>query len=58
MQFSELPTVLQAIALVVGATVAWLALRFALKVTVRLFAVGCLAIAVLVLLGGLAGWIG
>lgn len=58
MQFSELPTALQAVTLVIGAFVAWFALRFALRVTVRLFAVGCLAIAALVLLGGLAGWIG
>lgn len=58
MHFSELPTFLQAVALVGVAFVAWIALRFALKVTVRLFTVGCLAIAVLVLIGGLAGWIG
>ncbi len=58
MQFSELPILLQAAALVVGAFIAWFALRFALKLTVRLFAMGCLAIAVLVLVGGLAGWIG
>lgn len=58
MHFSELPTLLQAAGLIVAAFVAWIALRFALRVTVRLFAIGCLAIAVLVLVGGLVGWIG
>jgi hypothetical protein len=58
MQFAELPTALQAIALVVGAFVAWTVLRLALRFTVRIFTLGCLAIAVVVVVGGIVGWIG
>jgi hypothetical protein len=57
MEFAELPTALQAVALVVAALVAWTVLRIALKFTVRIFTMGCMAVAVLVVIGGIAGWI-
>lgn len=58
MDFAELPTAVQAIALVIGALVAWTVLRLALRFTVRIFTLGCLAIAVVIVVGGLVGWIG
>jgi hypothetical protein len=57
MDFAEIPAALKAILVIVGAIIAWMVLRFALKFTVRLFTLGCAAIAVLVVIGGLVTWL-
>jgi hypothetical protein len=39
------------------AAAAWVSLRFVLRITMRLFALGCLGLAVLVVISSLAGWL-
>jgi hypothetical protein len=57
MTLPDLPTIGQGIAIVLGALVGWFVLKATLRVTARLFTVGCLALVVLVVVGGLAGWL-
>lgn len=57
MTLPDLPTISQGIAIVLGALVGWLVLKFALRVTARLFTVGCLALVALAVIGGLVGWL-
>ena len=57
MTLPDLPTFGQGIAILLGALVGWFVLKAALRVTARLFTVGCLALVVLVVVGGLAGWL-
>ncbi len=58
MDFAEVPAVLKAVVVIVGAIIAWMVLRVALRFTVRLFTLGCAAIAVLLIIGGIATWLG
>ena len=58
MDWTEVPLGVRAILLVVAAAVAWMSIRFVLRITMRLFALGCLGLAVLVVIGGIAGWLG
>ncbi|MFQ5937019.1 MAG: hypothetical protein ACE5JF_08305 [Anaerolineales bacterium] len=53
MDFAEIPAALRAVIIIVGAVVAWFVLRFALKFTIRIFSLGCAALAVLLIIGGL-----
>ncbi len=57
MNLPEVPTLVQGVAILVGAFVGWMALRIVLKVTARLFTVGCVAVLVLIVIGGIAGWL-
>jgi len=57
MDFAEIPAGLRAVLIIVGAIVAWFVLRFALKFTVRIFTLGCAAVAVLLVIGGLVTWL-
>ena len=58
MDLADIPAVIKAIFVIAAAVVAWFALRFALQIALRFVAIGCLAIAALVVIGGIAGWIG
>lgn len=58
MDWTEVPLGVRAILVVAGAAVAWMSIRFVLRITMRLFALGCLGLAVLVVIGGIAGWLG
>ena len=57
MNLPEVPTLVQGVAILVGAFLGWMALRIVLKVTARLFTVGCVAVLVLIAIGGIAGWL-
>jgi hypothetical protein len=57
MTLPDLPTIGQGIAIVLGALVGWFVLKATLRVTARLFTVGCLVLVGLVVIGGLAGWL-
>ena len=57
MDFAEIPVAVKAVAVIVGAVVAWMVLRVALKFTVRLFTLGCAALAVLLVVGGIVTWL-
>jgi hypothetical protein len=57
MTLPDLPSIGQGIVILLGALVGWLVLKATLRVTARLFTVGCLALVVLVVIGGLAGWL-
>ena len=57
MDFAEIPATLKAVIVIVGAIIGWMVLRVALRFTVRLFTLGCAAVAVLVLIGGLVTWL-
>jgi hypothetical protein len=57
MTLPDLPTIGQGLAIVLGALVGWFVLKMALRVTARLFTVGCLVLVALVVIGGLAGWL-
>ena len=57
MTLPDLPTIGQGIAIVLGALVGWFVLKTALRVTARLFTVGCLVLVALIVIGGLAGWL-
>jgi hypothetical protein len=58
MDWTEVPLGVRAILIVAAAAVAWMSIRFVLRITMRLFALGCLGVAVLVVIGGIAGWLG
>ncbi|MFV1859367.1 MAG: hypothetical protein ACC647_08455 [Anaerolineales bacterium] len=58
MDFAEVPAILKAVVVIVGAIIAWMVFRVALRFTVRLFTLGCAAIAVLLIIGGIATWLG
>jgi hypothetical protein len=58
MDWTEVPLGVRAILIVAAAAVAWMSIRFVLRITMRLFALGCLGLAVLVVIGGIAGWLG
>ena len=58
MDFAEIPVAIKAVVVIVGAVVAWMVLRVALRFTVRLFTLGCAAVVVLLVIGGLATWLG
>jgi hypothetical protein len=58
MDWTEVPLGVRAILVVAAAAVAWMSIRFVLRITMRLFALGCLGLAVLVVIGGIAGWLG
>ncbi len=57
MDFSEAPAAIKAVIVIVGAIIAWMVLRVALRFTVRLFTLGCAALAVLAVIGGLVTWL-
>ena len=57
MDFAEVPALVKAVVIIVGAIVAWFVLRIALRFTVKIFTLGCAAIAVLILIGGLVTWL-
>ena len=57
MDFAEVPVAFKAVIVIVGAVIAWMVLRFALRFTMRLFTLGCAAVAVLVIIGGLVTWL-
>jgi len=58
MDWTEAPLGIRAVLIVAGAVAAWISIRFVLRITMRLFALGCLGLAVLVVIGGVAGWLG
>ena len=58
MDFAEIPVAVKAIAVILGAVVGWMVLRVALRFTVRIFTLGCAAVAVLLVIGGLVTWLG
>ncbi len=58
MDFAEIPVAIKAVVVIVGAVVAWMVLRVALRFTVRIFTLGCAAVVVLLVIGGLATWLG
>jgi hypothetical protein len=58
MDWTEVPLGVRAILIVAAAAVAWMSIRFVLRITMRLFALGCLGVAVVVVIGGIAGWLG
>ena len=57
MEFADIPVAARAVVILIGAVVAWMVLRIALRFTIRLFTIGCLAIAVIAIIGGLASWL-
>ncbi len=57
MDFAEIPVAVRAVVVIVGAVIAWFVLRVALRFTIRLFTLGCAALAVLVIVGGLVTWL-
>ena len=57
MDFAEIPAALKMVIVVVGAIVAWMVLRIALRFTVRVFTLGCAAVAVLLVIGGIVTWL-
>ena len=57
MDFAEVPALVKAVVIIVGAVIAWFVLRIALRFTVRIFTLGCAAIAVLLIIGGLVTWL-
>jgi len=57
MDFYEAPAAIKAVIVIVGAIIAWMVLRIALRFTVRLFTLGCAALAVLAVIGGLVTWL-
>ena len=57
MAWTEVPLGVRAILVVAVAAMAWFSIRFVLRITMRLFALGCLGLAVLVIVGGIAGWL-
>ncbi len=57
MDFAEIPVAIKAVVVIVGAVVAWMVLRVALRFTVRLFTLGCAALAVLLVVGGIVTWL-
>ncbi len=57
MDFAEIPVAVRAVVVMVGAVLGWMVLRVALKFTVRLFTLGCAAVAVLVIVGGIVTWL-
>ena len=58
MDFAEIPVTVKAVAVILGAVVGWMVLRVALRFTVRIFTLGCAAVAVLLVIGGLVTWLG
>jgi len=58
MDWTEAPLAVRAILVIAAAVAAWISIRFVLRITMRLFALGCLGLAVLVVIGGVAGWLG
>ena len=57
MDFAEIPVAVRAVVVILGAIIAWFVLRVALRFTVRLFTLGCAAVAVLVIVGGIVTWL-
>ena len=57
MDFSEIPVAVKAVVVIVGAIIAWFVLRVALRFTIRLFTLGCAALAVLLVIGGIVTWL-
>ncbi len=57
MDFAEIPVAVRAVVVMVGAVLGWMVLRVALRFTVRLFTLGCAAVAVLVIVGGIFTWL-
>ncbi len=57
MDFAEIPVAVRAVVVMVGAVLGWMVLRVALRFTVRLFTLGCAAVAVLVIVGGIVTWL-
>ena len=58
MDWTEAPLAVRVVAIVAAAVAAWISIRSVLRITLRLFALGCLGLAVLVVIGGVAGWLG
>jgi hypothetical protein len=58
MDWTEAPLAVRVVAIVAAAVAAWISIRVVLRITLRLFALGCLGLAVLVVIGGVAGWLG
>lgn len=57
MNWTDTPFAVRAILIVAAAVAAWISIRFVMRITMRLFALGCLGLAVLVVIGGVAGWL-
>jgi hypothetical protein len=57
MDFAEIPVAVRAVVVIVGAVIAWFVLRIALRFTIRIFTLGCAAVAVLVVIGGIVTWL-
>ena len=57
MDFAEIPVAVKAVVVIVGAIIAWFVLRVALRFTIRLFTLGCAALAVLLVIGGIVTWL-
>jgi hypothetical protein len=58
MDFADIPVAVRAVIVIVGAVVAWMVLRVALRFTMRLFTLGCAALAILLVVGGIVTWLG
>ena len=58
MTLPDIPTVFRVILIVVALAFGWMIFRLALKVTAKLFAVGCFALLALGVIGFFAGWLG
>ncbi len=57
MNWTDAPFAVRAVLIVAAAVAAWISIRFVMRITMRLFALGCLGLAVLVVIGGVAGWL-
>ena len=58
MTLPDIPTIFRVILIVVALAFGWMIFRLALKVTAKLFAVGCFALLALGVIGFFAGWLG
>jgi hypothetical protein len=58
MNLPDMSVVFRVILLLVALAFGWVIFRMALKVTAKLFAVGCFALLALGIIGFFAGWLG
>lgn len=58
MDWAEAPVAIRGILIVAAALMAWMVLKVVLRITLRLFTIGCLGIAIVLVIGGIAGWLG
>ncbi len=57
MDFAEIPVAVKAVVVIVGAVIAWFVLLVAIMLNIRVFTLGCAAVAVLLVLGGIVTWL-